>query len=250
MILWDDPVFEELALNPAALGLVQHLIGTTCILSLFDGWVKGPGDARTVIHKDHHFDKTRPVMSPEPVGANINYLVTDYSAGDGVVTFVPGSHKWRRAPTPADVAEWTDKAVPIQARAGSIMLWGDLIWHGSTLRTNPGERLMVRAAYLRPFMQTQEAFRETVTREALARNPVRFAGLMDVYSSLPFGAQGADFERRAEDGSVISAYHSLFDREPAGDKVSPRPNYDYRAFDLAAHDATTKRRGRPIRAQP
>ncbi|MEI6440985.1 MAG: hypothetical protein WCO83_12330, partial [Alphaproteobacteria bacterium] len=43
MILWEDRIFEELLLNPAGLGLIQHLIGTNCILSLFDGWVKGPG---------------------------------------------------------------------------------------------------------------------------------------------------------------------------------------------------------------
>ncbi len=33
-----------------------------------------------------------------------------------------------------------------------------------------------------------------------------------------------------------SPYLSLFDREPAGDRVSLRPDYDYHAFDLETHD--------------
>ena len=40
LLLWDNEAFEELLMNPVGLGLVQHLVGTNCILSLFDGWVK------------------------------------------------------------------------------------------------------------------------------------------------------------------------------------------------------------------
>ena len=42
-LMWDDPVFEKYACNPAGLGLAQYLLGTNCILSLCNGWVKGPG---------------------------------------------------------------------------------------------------------------------------------------------------------------------------------------------------------------
>lgn len=240
MILWEDPIFEELLLNPAALGLVQYLIGTNCILALFDGWVKGPGEARTPLHRDN-YDFTRQASAPEPSSANFNYLLTDYSAEDGALTFVPGSHKWRRPPTPAETEEWADKSEVIEAAAGSMVVWGDLIWHGSALRSNVGERLMVLGHYCRPYMQTQGPYRQTVTQEALARNPLRFAGLMDVYGAYPFGEQDFDTSRMGEAAAVFSGaleaspYHSLFDREPADDKVSRRPEYDYFAFDVEAH---------------
>ena len=240
MILWEDPIFEELLLNPAALGLAQYLVGTNCILTLFDGWVKGPGKGRTPIHRDN-YDFTRQVSAAEPNAATINYLVTDYSAADGALTFVPGSHKWRRPPTAAEVSEWADMAEVIEAPAGSIVVWSDLTWHGSTLRSNVGERLMVLGNYCRPYIQTQGAYRQTVTPEALARNPRRFAGLMDVYGGFPFGEQDMDLAR-AQEGAAVSTmavdsspYHSLFDREPAGDEVSVRPDYDYLKFDADAH---------------
>ena len=247
MILWEDRIFEELLLNPAGLGLIQHLIGTNCILSLFDGWVKGPGLGRTPLHRDN-WDFTRRASPPEPNSANFNYMVTDYSAADGAITFVPGSHKWRRPPMPAEIEYWADRAEPIQAPAGSMVVWGDLTWHASALRANLGERLMILGTYSRPFMQTQGPYRQTVTQEALSRNPLRFAGLMDVYGSFPFGEQDFDVVRGREAAAVqsglvdVSPYHSLFDREPAGGRVSVRPVYDYFAFDLEVHTANVKAR--------
>ena len=248
MILWEDEVFEELLLNPAGLGLVQHLVGTNCILSLFDGWVKGPGKGRTPVHRDN-WDFTRHSSPPEPNSANFNYLVTDYTKADGAITFVPGSHKWRRPPLPAEMADWEDKAEAIEAPAGSMVVWGDLTWHGSALRENKGERLMILGTYQRPFMQTQGPYRQTVTQKALARNPLRFAGLMDVYGHFPFGKQDIDVRRSSEAGRVhsglidMSPYHSLFDQEPAGGKVSLRPDYDYFDFDLEAHETDADKRG-------
>ena len=49
-MLWDDPVFEPMMVHGAALGLIQYLLGSNCILSLCDGWLKGKGEARTGVH--------------------------------------------------------------------------------------------------------------------------------------------------------------------------------------------------------
>jgi len=101
LILWENQVFEELLMNPAGLGLIQSVLGHNCILSLFDGWVKGPGEERTPIHPDH-WDFGRQTYAPEPMSCNFNYLVTDYTIEDGPLSFVPGSHKWRRRPSPQE----------------------------------------------------------------------------------------------------------------------------------------------------
>jgi ectoine hydroxylase-related dioxygenase (phytanoyl-CoA dioxygenase family) len=230
-ILWDDPVFERLVLNPAALGLVQYLVGTNCILSLFDGALKGPGGNCTPIHADWA-DFNLKAFPHEPNTANFNYLASDYSKEDGALSFVPGSHRWRRLPSPEEVVSWADRAVPVEAPAGSMVVWGDHTWHGSYPRTVAGLRLTVIATYCKPTLQTQEPFRTTCTQEALDRNPRRFAALMDQYGWFPFGVDDLDGSRVKENPTGLSLaarqYCSLFDDEPAAGAVTLRPNYDYR----------------------
>ena len=94
-MLWEDPIFEKLSYNPAGLGLAEWLLGTDCVLSLCAAWVKGPGEVRTGIHGDY----LDPALAAQPEPANncnMHYMLTDYTKDDGSISFVPGSHKWRR----------------------------------------------------------------------------------------------------------------------------------------------------------
>ena len=70
---------------------------------------------------------------------------------------------------------------------GVRIIFGDHTWHGSTAKASDGLRLMVLGTYSRPHMQTQEAFRQTVTAGALARNPARFTRLVNVHNPMPWG---------------------------------------------------------------
>lgn len=225
-VLWDDPIFEKLVLHPAALGLIQWLVGTNCILSLCNAWVKGKGESRTSIHADWaQFDM--PTMAIEPYGANFNYLLTDYSKEDGGLSFVPGSHRWRRWPSSEEADYWADHAQAIEAPAGSMIIWGDHTWHGSYPKTTDGLRLMILGMYNRPHMQTQEAYRQTVTDEALARNPRRFARLMNIYNTMPWG-KTPDYAKAAQGPA---GYLSLLDIEPAGAAMKRPAEDDYHTYD-------------------
>ena len=224
-VLWDDPVFEKLVLTPAALGLIQWLVGTNCILSLCNAWVKGTGNSRTAIHADWaQFEM--PSMAVEPFGANFNYLLTDYSREDGGLTFVPGSHRWRRLPSKEEAEYWQDNATPVEAPAGSMIIWGDHTWHGSLPKQTDGLRLMVLALFNRPHMQTQESYKDTLTLEALARNPKRFARLMNIYNPMPWG-KTPDYGKAA---MAPQGYLSLNDDTPWGEGAQlpcPRDEMTY-----------------------
>ena len=229
-MLWEDPIFESVLLNPAALGLVQYLVGTRCILSLCNGWLKGSYcDERTPIHVDWT-DFSVSTLPAEPNTANFNYLLTDYSREEGALSFVPGSHRLCRFPTAEEVLTWADRAHPIEAPAGSMVVWGDHTWHGSFERKVPGLRIMMLGAYARPHLQTQEPYRQTCTQEVLDRNPVRFAALMDQYGKLPFGRDGVDLDHVQLNPADRASYCSLFDQEPSNGRVRLRPDYDYYAF--------------------
>ena len=235
-VIWEDPIFEKLTYNPAGLGLAQYLLGTNCILSLVNAWVKGPGEARTGIHGDY-LDPTKDALPALNVNANVHMMLTDYSKDDGAISFLPGSHKWRRQVTPPESKYWADKAHPVEAKAGSLVVWGNHTWHGSYPKKTPGVRMTLQCEYMRPRFQPQEPFRETVTQEILDRNPIRFAGLMDVYGPFPFGKTGRQSDR-ADMGppgtgfaSSAEKYCSLFDTEPSDGRVTLRPTYDYYEHD-------------------
>lgn len=252
-MLWEDPIFERLTYNPAGLGLAQWLLGTDCVLSLCAAWVKGPGEVRTGIHGDY-LDPAL-VAQPEQVNnCNMHYMLTDYTKDDGSISFVPGSHKWRRQVTPDDSRYWTDRAVAVEAPAGSMVIWGNHTWHGSYPKTTPGLRMTLQCEYMRRRHQTEEAYRETVTQEALDRNPVRFAGLMDVYSLFPFGKNDWDLDRMAaaeagaKNGQTIDQYRSLFDTEPANGRTTLRPRYDYHYHDGAMTSARNAQRAAKMQA--
>ena len=247
-VLWDDPIFEKTLLNPAAMGLVQYLVGTNCILSLCDAWLKGKGNARTGIHADWaQFEM--PTFPPEAYTANFNYLLSDYSLDDGALSFVPGSHKWRRWPSLEESEYWNDKAHPVEAPMGSMIIWGDHTWHGSYPRKNTGLRLMLLATFCRPHMQTQEPFRSTVTQQALDRNPIRFGRLMDVGGVFPFGKSPARPKPNpAAEGKPTSGYLSLFDTDPAKGAMLLREVPDYQSYDNEfANHIKERTKGKPIR---
>ena len=233
-MLWDDPVFEPIMVHPAALGLIQYLLGTNCILSLCDGWLKGKGEARTGVHCDWaQFEM--PTFPPEPYTANFNYLLSDYSKDDGALGFVPGSHRWRRWPSPEEAEYWNDRMQPVEAPMGSMIIWGDHTWHGSYPRKTEGLRLMMLGTYCRSHMQTQEPFRQTVTQEALDRNPVRFGRLMDIAGAFPFGKSPPrppkPTDKAPRQAQSPTGYISLFDEEPAAGAIKLRPRTDFDAYD-------------------
>ena len=100
-MLWEDPIFEQLTYNPAGLGLAEYLLGTDCVLSLCAAWVKGPGEIRTGIHGDY-LDPALVAQPEQMQNCNMHFMLTDYTVDDGCISFVPGSHKWRRQVTPSD----------------------------------------------------------------------------------------------------------------------------------------------------
>lgn len=208
-VLFEDPVFEPALTNPVLLGLITHLVGFDALLSLNDAMLKGPGGATLAIHNDNG-DLITPVYADQPQTANINLLLNDYEAGSGTIAFLPGSHLFRRQPTPGEMRELADEMVPVIAPAGSAVIWPANTWHMAFPRTDPGLRLTLLYDFCRGHLQTQSPFRADVTPEILARNPPRFAQLMHAHGVFPFREEDISPESRALSGRR----HSLFDCHP------------------------------------
>ena len=208
-VLFEDPIFEPLLTNPVLLGLITYLVGFDAILSLADAMVKGPGGATLAIHNDNG-DKITPVYADQPQTANINLLLNDYEPGSGPIAFLPGSHVFRREPTPGEMRQLAAEMVPVIAPAGSAVIWAANTWHMALPRTDPGLRITLLYDFCRGHLQTQSDFRNTVTSEVLARNPPRFAQLMHAHGVFPFAEGDIDPEK----SRLGAQRHSLFDCHP------------------------------------
>ncbi len=208
-VLFEDPVFEPMLTNPVLLGLITYLVGFDALLSLNDAVVKGPGSAPLPLHTDNG-DLATPVYPDQSQTANINLLLNDYELGSGTIAFLPGSHRFRRQPTPGEMRELSSEMVPVIAPAGSAVIWPANTWHMALSRTDPGLRLTLLYDFCRGHLQTQSPFRADVTQEMLARNPPRFAQLMHAYGAFPFRAEDIDYKRAALGGRR----YSLFECDP------------------------------------
>jgi hypothetical protein len=178
--LLEDEVFQLALLNPVVQALSTYLLGRNAVISEYGLLLKGPGGVDLDLHADSF-------MMPDPLPAmphicNLTWIMTDYSLENGSIAFVPGSHRYRRRPL---VNEGLAERVPIEARAGSLIVFGGNLWHGAFARKAPGFRASATMYLCRPHMLPQARFGYEVPDEIVARHPPLFAKMMG--RKVPYG---------------------------------------------------------------
>ena len=188
-LLEEDPIFQEVIMNPAVLTMAKYLCGNSVLLSDMTGNLKQKHERLThPLHTDQH--GTPPPIPPYAQVANVTMTLTDYTQGDGVTAIVPGSQKKGRYPHPN---EWDFrredapvKPIPLEAPAGSLLVWHGATWHGSFPRQNPGLRVNLIMVFTRVYMRQIRDFKSTVSKEVLDLHGEEFAHLLGINSMYPF----------------------------------------------------------------
>jgi hypothetical protein len=203
-LLYDDPVFEEILMQPAPLALVTWLLGESCLLSSMGCHFRGPGGAPLMLHSDNGNGMPAP-FSPISMVANVNYALTPYSREAGALAMIPGSHKLQRQPTAQENfaapgptgGEWKDPsgAVTMEIEPGDAVIWHGNTWHGGYRRELPGVRMNLSAYFNRQHIQTQERHGDPAHQGLLDRHAddPRFGVLLG--SKQPYGwrEEGPDY---------------------------------------------------------
>ena len=184
-MLAEGECFERVLMNPASLALITHLLGESCVLSSMGAFMKGPSEKFLDLHTDN-------VAIPAPFPpysqvANSTLILSDDSPEHGSITFVPRSHKLGRHPTPAEVSD-RQLAVPVEAAAGSLIVFHGNTWHGALPRRTPGYRFTLISYFVRMYLLRQED-PGYVTQEMRDRNEPRFARLVGDDIPYPFSVE-------------------------------------------------------------
>ena len=215
-LMFDDPVFPEILLEPKPLALISYLLGESCVLSSMGCHFRGPGGMPLGVHADG----TSVGMNEVSQVANCNYALTPYSQEAGALVLFPGSHRKYRQPvlqenwtaggetmmevmakglskSELDTLEWTapKDSVTMELKPGDAAIWHGNSWHGGWRRDLPGVRINLAAYFCRPHMATQERRGDTRYPEVFERyaNEPRFATLMGERVFNGWRDEGPDF---------------------------------------------------------
>lgn len=102
-----------------------------------------------------------------------------------------GSHRQFRQPLSNEAVE---AAVPIEAPAGSLVIWHGDTWHGSYPRTRPDVRTGIAYGFALEYFHPHEPVTRDVTNEMIEEQGPRFATIAgrDVVT---WGTEGRDYSK-------------------------------------------------------
>ena len=202
-LLYDDPVFEDILLQPKPLALITWLLGESCLLSSLGCHFKGPGGDGLPLHSDNGNGMPAPFPAYSQV-ANVNYALTPYSRDAGALAMVPGSHDLARQPTAAEMMLDGDHANPhavsMNLSPGDAVVWHGNTWHGSFRRQIPGIRMNLAVYFCRQYVQTQEGHHGDIPQAVLDRqsNNPRFSTLLGAKQPYGWHEEGPDYAIMAQ----------------------------------------------------
>ena len=136
--------FDRLYVLPPLLEACCRIIARPFKLSTLHARTLPPGAAAQALHVDvgRH-------GSEWPLVGFI-LMVDDFRPDNGATRFVPGSHRWPRAPgdSMADMVAEHDRQVLACGSAGSLLVFNGSTWHGHTANVSSEPRRSLQGAFI------------------------------------------------------------------------------------------------------
>ena len=149
-LLAHGPLWQELAMNPTVLPVVEGVLDPGCLMSSLSSIRIQPDEVAQPIHAD---DQVIPLDKPHaPTVCNTMWALTDFTEANGATRVVPGSHLWDHSP---DYGTAYD-SIPAEMARGGVLVWHGSLWHGGGANGTGRDRIGVAANYCAGFIRQQE----------------------------------------------------------------------------------------------
>jgi len=156
-------IFLDLVERPETDALAGYMLGKNFLISSITGGIfHGPTTEPQPLHRDQG---QVPATADFPAACNLFWLLDDFTPATGSTCVVPGSHRWHAEHLVQPPAR--DKAVQIEAPAGSLFVWDGRLWHGTGVNHEGAPRRHIANFYCLPWMRQQENWGVTCLQEVL-----------------------------------------------------------------------------------
>jgi hypothetical protein len=159
-------IFQRVIAAPALLELVRHVLGSEFKLSSLNCRTALPGCTPQPLHADMG-------GVPDERGnwvCNVLWMLDAYTADNGPVRVVPGSHRWGRVPSTelSDLRAAHPAEIAITGPAGSVVVMNAHTWHGGLDNRTHGDRTALHAFYCRRDKPQQQYQKQLLRPEVQA----------------------------------------------------------------------------------
>ncbi|MBV8490710.1 MAG: phytanoyl-CoA dioxygenase family protein [Candidatus Eremiobacteraeota bacterium] len=176
-----DPIyFEFLTLRPV-LDIVDATVGSTAILHLMNGFILPPiarADPSTTFQESFHRDFPR-YLNGYVASINAFFAIVDFKENNGATLVVPGTHQRQEAPSNAYMKA---NAVPILAKAGSMLLFDSTLWHAAGQNRSGADRLAINMQFTRSYIKQQIDYSRALDASTIEALPARSQQLLGWYT--------------------------------------------------------------------
>jgi ectoine hydroxylase-related dioxygenase (phytanoyl-CoA dioxygenase family) len=157
--------------------VIRHFIGQDAILSAVYGSVIQPGEGGRGLHADgaitghNRAESMAPVdegrrITSHPMGINVVFCFSDFTATNGATEIVPGSHRHEGLDIPQEAYQLARTAV---AEEGSAIIFDINTWHGTTKNQTDTPRYATLSPWRRRWTKIEYDMAQMVKPEVLER---------------------------------------------------------------------------------
>lgn len=136
-------VYEEIVILPEILSYVGDVLGPRFKLSSLNARTAPPqSNSQQPLHVDGG-------LLPDERGysvCNTVWMLDDFTAENGALRVVPGSHKWGRRPASGEVHP---SEILVTGKAGTVVVMNAHLWHGGTANRTSAPRRALHGFYCR-----------------------------------------------------------------------------------------------------